>query len=378
MKHFPHKDNSHKSWNESSESTLVNSYDKSSRAGTQDNCQNCFGVKKTKNDIKCTVYHGNLTNGKMDGMGRLKIKSTESVINLCGLNDFRSRSEEITYLEIEGHFQQDKVEGCQGYANRMQYWIGDELLWTYHGDFDNSLPHGEGTCTFHHLQDIIYDGSWSHGQMVWGSATIDHDIGGQEKYYYIGDFKGGCPGGVGRVEYANGDVYEGEWYQGQPHGDGRMVYSTGDIYDGQFNEGFLEGFGRMDYKEKCIYIGSWKSNTRSGLGRMIFQDQDSFQGTWKNNDMVEGTMYFQSSLDKYEGTFKDMNLDGYGTMWYSDGDIYQGEFKDGEYHGKGQLTFSTGESYCGEWEYGERNGFGTLRHNNGEKAQILLFMTAFY
>jgi hypothetical protein len=344
---------------------------------------------------KQTVYHGYLMNGHMKGLGLLRITSKGPLIDLCGLNDESWETNDTTLVELEGNFQHGlEVEGSQGYATRMQYWIGDELLWTFQGNFDRGLPHGEGRCTFHSLENMVYDGIWNHGQMVWGSAAMDKDDNEREKYLYVGDFKGGRPEGRARVEYTSGDVYEGEWCNGRPHGDGHMVFSSGDIYDGQFKNGFLDGWGRMDYQENMMYIGSWELNARNGLGRMVFKDEDCFQGTWRRNDMIEGTMhFFNSSMHKYEGMFKDMTLDGFGTMWYSDGDVYEGEFRDGDLHGKGKMTLSNGHIYDGEWADGsmcnsngkifysdedqsiyegsiinfERNGFGTLMYQNGKR-----------
>ena len=373
-------------------SQLKTSHASSLSSSSGPTCKPCFGVKKTHFMGKQTVYRGFLMDGHMKGLGFLTSTSQGQLIDLCGLNDQKwKETNESKRIEIEGNFQHGlELEESQGYATQMKYWMGDELLWTFQGNFESGLPHGEGCCTFHTLEDIVYDGVWNRGQMVWGSANMDKD--GRDRYIYIGDFKGGRPEGKARVEYTNGDVYEGDWYNGQPHGDGRMVYDTGDIYDGQFKNGFLDGWGRMDYKENMSYIGSWALNARNGVGKMIFKDQDCFEGTWKRNDMVVGTMhFFESSIDRYEGMFKDMTLDGFGSIWYSDGDFYEGEFREGDLNGKGQMTLSNGNIYNGEWADGsmcksngkifyshdqsiyegsvvnfERNGFGTLTYRNGE------------
>ena len=52
--------------------------------------------------------------------------------------------------------------------------------------------------------------------------------------------------GWGRLEAANGDIYEGEWENDRKNGKGRLYSGeTGDWYVGEFNEDKKMGKGRL-------------------------------------------------------------------------------------------------------------------------------------
>lgn len=79
-------------------------------------------------------------------------------------------------------------------------------------------------------------------------------------------------GRQGKIEYANGDVYEGELRDGQPHGWGVLR--------------------SPDAKHE----GEWKNGKKHGKGVLKFADGDAFEGDWKEGQKIGGK-YTWSSTD---------------------------------------------------------------------------------
>lgn len=75
---------------------------------------------------------------------------------------------------------------------------------------------------------------------------------------YVGDVKHHRMDGYGRLEYANGDVYEGEFVRGVFNGQGTFTSSTGWTYEGEFKNGQADGEGKLIAKDKQIYQGTFK------------------------------------------------------------------------------------------------------------------------
>jgi hypothetical protein len=73
----------------------------------------------------------------------------------------------------------------------------------------------------------------------------------------------------GRIEYANGDVYEGELSDGQPCGWGvlRSPYAT---HEGEWKDGKKHGKGVLKYVDGDEYEGEWKEGKKFGQGNFRF------------------------------------------------------------------------------------------------------------
>ena len=62
---------------------------------------------------------------------------------------------------------------------------------------------------------------------------------------------------MGKMYYANGNVYKGSFSCGCEHGMGTMTYNNGDEYVGQFHLGFRSGMGTMTFANGEKYVGEW-------------------------------------------------------------------------------------------------------------------------
>ena len=68
--------------------------------------------------------------------------------------------------------------------------------------------------------------------------------------------------GYGKLEYANGDVYEGMWKNNQPCGRGQLTPVSGEIvkYEGLWDGGRISGKGVFTYENGGRYDGSVKGD----------------------------------------------------------------------------------------------------------------------
>lgn len=94
----------------------------------------------------------------------------------------------------------------------------------------------------------------------------------------------------------------------------------------------MEGEGKMDYANGDMYEGNWKNDKRSGNGKMSFNNHkmySNYDGIWKNDTMVHGEMVFIDGSD-YIGQFKNGKMHGKGMHRDADGITWDGGFKNGE------------------------------------------------
>jgi hypothetical protein len=85
---------------------------------------------------------------------------------------------------------------------------------------------------------------------------------------YVGETDAeGLPHGVGRAEYANGDVYEGAYKADRREGQGTCTYASGEAYDGEWKADKREGKGVARYVSGDTYDGQWRFGKREGCAR---------------------------------------------------------------------------------------------------------------
>jgi len=147
--------------------------------------------------------------------------------------------------------------------------------------------------------------------------------------------------GKGKLNCANGSMYEGRWVDDKMHGKGTMKYASGSVYEGGWTDGKIYGAGKYKYANGDVYEGEWENGIRHG----------------------KGTYKYVGSGNVYEGKWKDGKEHGKGT---ARGNVYEGEWKDGKEHDKGTFKWANGDMYTGEWNNNKRHGNGTKEKANGE------------
>jgi hypothetical protein len=191
---------------------------------------------------------------------------------------------------------------------------------------------------------------------------------------------GNCSSGFGKLQYANGDVYEGEFYDDKREGFGIYQWNGGGKFLGESLGNFFNGFGVMEFSDGSKYIGQFKNGDFDGEGERTFKDGTKQTGIFEkgkylgkvsyyskpvgtkgclNGDCLEGYgMKYYDGDDRFFGYFKDGFRDGYGSYFWNDGTRWTGQFQKNKLTGYGSYFFITGEKYVGFFVDSKRNGWG--------------------
>jgi len=177
---------------------------------------------------------------------------------------------------------------------------------------------------------------------------------------YIGDWVNDKATGKGSLRFANGNQYEGAILDGQPQGEGQMVYASGDQYKGQMLQGVPHGKGSYIWLNGQRYEGEWVSDKPQGQGVLRFANGNRYEGALQAGlPHGKGRMGFTSG-DQYDGQFERGIADGIGTYIWKSGDRFEGAWRAGKMHGQGNFIWASGDRWEGEFKDDERTEEGTL------------------
>jgi hypothetical protein len=157
--------------------------------------------------------------------------------------------------------------------------------------------------------------------------------------------------------------------QQMPHGRGRMKYHhQGRSYEGDWVFGHWHGVGRIQNANGDVYEGQVQNDLREGKGKLFYADGRIFDGKFQEDDPVYGTLSFPDGA-RYVGELHNGARHGYGIYYFTDGSLYEGHSIMNIFEGKGKMTWTDGGWYEGEWHQGEIHGYGkeiradgSLRH----------------
>lgn len=211
----------------------------------------------------------------------------------------------------------------------------------------------------------------------------------------------------GRVElnFDNGDRYIGDLKDNKITGNGRMEYADGRIYEGHFTNDCWDGYGNAYFpSNNSRYTGYWKMNKREGRGTTTFYNQDgtvfSVHEADYRDDLIDGSLksrftsdgttveinesrdyaavgpvlihygpgYFDESLRgwTYSGSTTYENnwyvRNGNGSLRSPEGILYKGNFKDNMKDGKFHVSYPDGRQ-----EVIIYNGVREVKLSNSEK-----------
>ena len=177
---------------------------------------------------------------------------------------------------------------------------------------------------------------------------------------YVGDWVNDKATGKGSLRFANGNQYEGTILDGQPQGEGQMVYASGDQYKGQMLQGVPHGKGTYIWLNGQRYEGDWVNDKPQGQGVLRFANGNRYEGPLQAGlPHGKGRMNF-SSGDQYDGQFDRGIANGSGTYKWKSGDRFEGEWRAGKKHGQGNFLWASGDRWEGEFKDDERTEEGTL------------------
>ncbi|CAN5153032.1 hypothetical protein BH11PSE10_BH11PSE10_08160 [soil metagenome] len=177
---------------------------------------------------------------------------------------------------------------------------------------------------------------------------------------YIGDWVNDKATGKGSLRFANGNQYEGDIVDGQPQGEGQMIYASGDQYKGQMVQGMPHGKGSYVWLNGQRYEGEWVNDKPQGQGVLRFANGNRYDGTLQAGlPHGKGRMSFASG-DQYDGLFDRGLAHGTGVYIWKAGDRYEGAWRAGKKHGQGNFIWASGDRWEGEFKDDERTEEGTL------------------
>ncbi len=149
--------------------------------------------------------------------------------------------------------------------------------------------------------------------------------------------KGDCEKGTGTYIQPNGSRYTGSFKDGVPHGKGRVEFANGDVYDGEWDNDRMQGagtyvFGSNSPSAGDRYVGEWRNDMMHGKGAYTFGPKSQFAG------------------DTYVGEYRFGKKNGFGTYRWSNGSRYEGEWMNDNFHGTGSYLGTDGKVLKGRWE----------------------------
>lgn len=143
----------------------------------------------------------------------------------------------------------------------------------------------------------------------------------QPQYNYKGDLKNGMRHGQGRIEFADGMVWDGIFSDGQ-FVRGCCHFPDGRVYEGDLKDEKFHGHGQFSAPDgTLIYIGSFCQGVRAGEGTMYKTDGSLyFEGTWLENvPHGRGTFYGPDEKILYKGDVARGLYEGEGTLFRPNG-----------------------------------------------------------
>jgi len=213
--------------------------------------------------------------------------------------------------------------------------------------------------------DTRYKGLFvrEEGQVVSGSGRVEWANGD----VYEGELLRGKRQGQGELIWANGQRYQGEWVDDRPSGRGQLRFANGDRFEGSVVDGVPEGEGRMDYASGDSYQGQIRRGVPSGRGRYQWANGQVYEGEWVDEKpQGRGLMRFANG-NRYEGSFQQGLPHGRGKMQFPSGGAYEGELVQGVSEGQGSYSWPGGDRYSGAWRAGLKHGQGQFVWANGDR-----------
>ncbi len=194
------------------------------------------------------------------------------------------------------------------------------------------------------------------GKITWANGDV-----------YDGNLVKGQRQGKGLFIWANGQRFEGDWIQDTPAGKGRMQFANGNRYDGDVVNGIAQGQGHLQYASGDDYNGKLHAGVPDGRGTYTWKNGQTFDGEWKaERPNGQGILKFANG-NVFEGTVVSGVPHGQGKLSFVTGELYTGAVVQGEPEGQGSFSWPNGDQYVGLWKAGKKHGQGVFTWKTGER-----------
>ena len=184
------------------------------------------------------------------------------------------------------------------------------------------------------------------------------------------------------------NVYRGGLnYLYQPHGYGRMEYADGTVYEGELECAKCVGIGRFR-GEDFTYTGEFSDSGINGVGIKVYDDGDTYMGEFTDGVLKSGVQVNPSQGLRYEGRFgRYLKRNGYGILringdefgfffvggyilgngyYKSEKQIFKGFYNSDRHIGSGVIEFSGGARYEGQVAEYIPDGYGRFTDAQGD------------
>ena len=137
----------------------------------------------------------------------------------------------------------------------------------------------KGDATIQFYSGERYVGPCNSNLNAHGTGTMTLPDGTK----YVGEFNDGVKSGLGKLEYANGTVYEGDFLGEAPHGRGVITTAEG-RYEGQLDAGSKHGLGKMTFADGRGYEGNFNNDRIDGAGTLTKADGTVVTGNFRETE----------------------------------------------------------------------------------------------
>jgi hypothetical protein len=277
------------------------------------------------NEIKKTLYYGEVKDGKRFGEGRYVDENNnffEGKLNEN--NEYISKSDpRDKYYSYEGGMMNgcyngkgllifnEKYKKYKNHGQHFDYLTYKDIEYPgkqYEGIFENSrlikgtILYDDGSKEETEKIDANNDKvtRWDKkGVLVFEGMRY---INGSETVAFF-TCQGDCTNGMGKKTDAYGNTYVGNWKNGLYEGNGKLTYAkqTGfdsDYYEGNWKNGLFDGLGEwkgnigysVDHGTGSGYLGNWSQGKKNGHGKYYITDVISQQRVTVETDFTDDQM----------------------------------------------------------------------------------------
>ena len=173
--------------------------------------------------------------------------------------------------------------------------------------------------------------------------------------------------GIGKLSWANGDVFDGTLVNGKRHGTGLFIWSNGQRYQGDWIDDMPTGQAVLDFANGDHYEGPVENASPLGLGSMRYDSGDSYKGSFTAGEPNGKGLYRWKNGQKFDGDWKGGKPNGEGKLQFANGDRYEGTVRNGAPSQTGTFTWANGDTYTGQWVDGRKNGQGKFTWTTGDR-----------
>jgi uncharacterized caspase-like protein len=126
---------------------------------------------------------------------------------------------------------------------------------------------------------------------------------------------------------------------GAVSGSGRVELANGDIFEGDIRQGLKQGKGSFTWKNGQHYAGDWLNDQAVGVGKITFASEDTYEGEVQLGEAHGQGTYTFASGDRYQGAWQGGKKNGKGRYLWQDGSYWEGEFIDDQQTANGAMVF---------------------------------------